>query len=88
MVTVSCAAAAQRFRNDSSFCWAGIPTLGTRVQKSGKASLKIRLPMPKIGWHVNVSFRYSGDFQQRSVLSAMTAPATARLGRLLTHGDG
>jgi len=58
------------------------------VQKSGKASLKIRLPMPKIEWHENVTFRFSGDVQQRSVLSAMTAPTTARLGRLPTQEDG
>ena len=44
--------------------------------------------MPKIGWHENVTFRFSGDVQQRSVLSAMTAPTTARLGRLPTQEDG
>ena len=55
---------------------------------AGKASLKIRLPMPKLGWHVNITLNPSDDFLRRSLFSAMTAKATARLGRLPTQGDG
>ena len=54
----------------------------------GKASLKIRFPLSKIGWHVQITWCYTDDFQQRFLVSAMPAPATARLGRLPTQGDG
>jgi hypothetical protein len=33
---------------------------------AGKASLKIRLPMPKLGWHVNITSCPSDDFLRRS----------------------
>jgi len=55
---------------------------------AGKASLKIRLPMPKIGWHVMITSHYSTGFPRRCWLSAMPAPATASLGRLQTQGNG
>jgi hypothetical protein len=43
--------------NACSFSRAGIPHLGTpeRRNLAGKASLKIRWPMPKIGWHVMIT---------------------------------
>ena len=52
-----------------------------------KASLKIRLPMPKIGWHVFITLHSSNGFQRRSLLSAMPALATAWSGRLETQGN-
>jgi hypothetical protein len=45
---------------------------------AGKASLKIRFPLSKIGWHVQITLCYSDDFQQRFLVSAMPAPATAK----------
>ena len=59
--------------NACSFSRAGIPHLGTpeRRNLAGKASLKIRWPMPKIGWHVMITLHYSNDFPRRSWLSAM-----------------
>ena len=39
-----------------------------RRNLGGKASLKIRLPMPKIGWHVMITLQYSNRFQRRSLL--------------------
>ena len=39
-----------------------------RRNLGGKASLKIRLPMPKIRWHVMITLQYSNRFQRRSLL--------------------
>ena len=87
---MSCTAASKRFGNASSFSRAGIPHLGIpeRRNLAGKASLKIRVPMPKIGWHVMITLHYSNVFPRRSWLSAMPAPDTASLGRLQTQGNG
>ena len=76
--------------NACSFSRAGIPHLGTpeRRNLAGKASLKIRWPMPKTGWHVMITLHYSNDFPRRSWLSAMPAPVTASLGRLQMQGNG
>jgi hypothetical protein len=68
-----------------------------RRNLGGKASLKNRLPMPKIGWHVMITLqvgtkRYQvgtqNGFSDAPCLSAMPAPATASLGRLQTQGNG
>ena len=67
VTNVGCAAGSQRLGNLSSVSQAGIPHSGnTREQKSGRASLKIRFPMPQIGWHVIITRCYSDDSQQRS----------------------
>ena len=87
---MGCAAGSHRLGNASFFSQAGIPHLGnTREQNSGRQSVaEIRVPLSKIGWHVQITLCYSDDFQQRFLVSAMPAPATDRRGRLPTQGDG
>jgi len=88
-VTVGRAAGLQRFRNASSFSRPAFPTQGTRGQKSGRQSVAEN-PFAHAEARMACKYHFMPvrRFSAALLFSAMTAPATARLGRLPTQGDG
>ena len=87
---MGCAAGSHRLGNASSFSQAGILHSGnTREQKSGRQSVAEN-PFAHAEARMACKYHFMPvrRFSAALLFSAMTAPATARLGRLPTQGDG